>query len=70
MRTATCWLACLAVAAALLCGGDGGPSAQGPKPARALKGHTDNVYAVAFSSDGTRLASGSLDGTVRLWDMT
>ena len=35
-----------------------------------LRGHTGNVYTVAFSPEGTRLASGSLDGTVRLWDTT
>src|ERR1019366_2365131 len=26
------------------------------------------VYSVAFSPDGTRLASGSVDGTVKIWD--
>ena len=35
----------------------------------ALKGHTDSVNAVAFSPDRTTLASGSSDGTVRLWDV-
>jgi WD40 repeat protein len=35
-----------------------------------LEGHVDQVWAVAFSPDGQTLASGSWDGTVRLWDAT
>ena len=33
-----------------------------------LKGHTDNINALAFTSNGKMLASGSDDGTIRLWD--
>ena len=33
-----------------------------------LKGHTDSVHSVAFSSDGTRIVSGSEDKSVRVWD--
>ena len=34
-----------------------------------LTGHEGGVLAVAMSDDGTRAASGSLDGTVNLWDV-
>jgi WD40 repeat protein len=33
-----------------------------------LKGHTKAVYSIAWSPNETLLASGSKDGTVRLWD--
>ncbi|EDN99566.1 hypothetical protein SS1G_02421 [Sclerotinia sclerotiorum 1980 UF-70] len=33
-----------------------------------LEGHSGSVKSVAFSPDGTKVASGSHDNTIRLWD--
>ena len=34
-----------------------------------LTGHKSTVNSVSFSVDGATLASGSIDGTVLLWDL-
>src|SRR6266487_4569673 len=41
-----------------------------PRPKNLLftyKGHSDSVYGVAWSPDGTRIASSSADSTVQVW---
>ena len=36
---------------------------------KTLEGHTDHIWDVAFSPDGTNIASCSDDGTIRTWDV-
>ncbi len=60
-----------------LAGGGGTPGASGEilfwghdaVPVRSVKGHRDSVYQIAFSHDGTKLATTSYDRLVRLWDV-
>jgi WD40 repeat protein len=40
-----------------------------PSESFATSGHAGSVLAVAYSPDGTTLASGSGDQTVRIWDV-
>ncbi len=53
---------------------DGGPGevrvfdALTGKPIFTLPGHTSQIVAVTFSPDGTRIATASLDLTVKLWE--
>ena len=34
-----------------------------------VNAHSDYIRSVAFSPDGTKIVSGSDDGTIKVWDM-
>ena len=38
------------------------------KERQILEGHTDSIYSIDYSPDGSLLASGSWDGTIFIWD--
>jgi WD40 repeat protein len=40
------------------------------EPAVTLTGHESPIFLLAFSPDGTKLASASRDGSARVWDVT
>jgi hypothetical protein len=41
---------------------------QGEGSVLTLEGHENRVFGVSWSPTGTKLASGAIDGTVRVWD--
>ncbi|KAG6902503.1 hypothetical protein C0995_015695 [Termitomyces sp. Mi166 len=42
--------------------------ASGQQSEKPFQGHTNSVFSVAYSPDGTHIVSGSDDNTIRVWD--
>ena len=45
------------------------PTSTSPEPLSIFEGHTGAIYDIAFSADGSLLASGSADNTIRVWNV-
>lgn len=64
-------IACLWLVAILILGlpsVEAQDEAKMPEAVATLKGHSDWVYSVAFSSDGKYVVTGSFDSTLKLWE--
>jgi RNA polymerase sigma factor (sigma-70 family) len=46
------------------------PMADSNRPIRSLQGHVNRLTSVGYSPDGKLIATGSWDGTVRIWNAT
>jgi RNA polymerase sigma factor (sigma-70 family) len=44
------------------------PAADSTRPIRSLRGHVNRLTSIAYSPDGTSIATASWDGTARIWD--
>jgi protein HIRA/HIR1 len=47
----------------------GGPNVENWRPVQPLKGHLSNIADLAWSPDGTLLATASVDSTVGIWSV-
>jgi WD40 repeat protein len=51
-------------------GVEGSSTLHTPPPSQVLRAYNDEVYALAYHPDGTRLATAGRDGAVSLWELT
>jgi WD40 repeat protein len=49
---------------------EGSSTLHSPPSSQVLRAYNDEIYALAFHPDGTRLATAGRDGAVSLWDLT